>query len=206
MGGTVRRRSMRVLAMAVLGSAVVLGGALGAYAGDGHTVSIGDATQNEGDVGSSDFVFTVALSAPAAVLTQVDFETAPDNATAGTDYIPTSGTVFFLVGESTKEIRVPVLGDTDVEPNERFFVNITGVVAATVVDGQGVGTIVNDDAYPLSVQVPALGAVPVRGPVEELPLPPRSAGRNRVPLLLATAVLATAATAAMARRARALQA
>ncbi len=36
-------------------------------------------------------------------------------------------------------------GDTTVEPNETFFVNVSNVTGATVVDGQGVGTITNDD-------------------------------------------------------------
>src|SRR5207244_1180804 len=39
-------------------------------------------------------------------------------------------------------------GDTAVEPNETFFVNVTNVTGATVTDGQGQGTIQNDDSPP----------------------------------------------------------
>jgi hypothetical protein len=39
-----------------------------------------------------------------------------------------------------------VAGDTTVEGNETFFVNLTGPVNATISDGQGLGTITNDDA------------------------------------------------------------
>ena len=38
-----------------------------------------------------------------------------------------------------------VNGDTFFEPNETFFVNISNVTGATIIDGQGVGTINNDD-------------------------------------------------------------
>ena len=38
-----------------------------------------------------------------------------------------------------------VNGDTVTESNETFFVNVSGVVGATVTDSQGLGTINNDD-------------------------------------------------------------
>ena len=44
-----------------------------------------------------------------------------------------------------------VNGDTTVEPDETFFVNVTNVTGATVVNGQGVGTIQNDDTPSLSI-------------------------------------------------------
>ena len=34
------------------------------------------------------------------------------------------------------------------EPNETFLVNLTGPVGATLADGQGQGTITNDDSTP----------------------------------------------------------
>ena len=39
-----------------------------------------------------------------------------------------------------------VNGDTTVEPNETFFVNLTSPVNATLGDPQAIGTIVNNDA------------------------------------------------------------
>jgi hypothetical protein len=41
---------------------------------------------------------------------------------------------------------VTVNGDTTVEPDETFSVNLTSPVGATIVDAQGVGTITNDDS------------------------------------------------------------
>jgi hypothetical protein len=43
---------------------------------------------------------------------------------------------------------VPVLGDALSEPNETFFVNLTTPTNATIADGQGLGTITNDDGAP----------------------------------------------------------
>ncbi|TDH20628.1 T9SS type A sorting domain-containing protein, partial [Segetibacter sp. 3557_3] len=48
-------------------------------------------------------------------------------------------------GASTYTFDVTVNGDNTVEPNETFFVNVTGVTGAVIADGQGVGTISNDD-------------------------------------------------------------
>ncbi len=73
--------------------------------------------------------------------------TADGSATAGSDYVaqPT-GTVSFAAGDLTKTISVTINGDTTVEPNETFFVNLTGVTnGGTIIKSQGVGTIANDD-------------------------------------------------------------
>ena len=48
-------------------------------------------------------------------------------------------------GQQTATFDVTVNGDTVVEPNETFFLNVTNVIGAVVADGQGVGTITNDD-------------------------------------------------------------
>ena len=44
-----------------------------------------------------------------------------------------------------------VNGDTDIEPTETFLVNVTNVSGATILDGQGQGTIQNDDSPVLSI-------------------------------------------------------
>jgi len=61
------------------------------------------------------------------------------------DYSGTSGTLSFPPGTTTQTITVPVTGDTTPEANETFFVNLTNASNAVISDGQGVGTIVNDD-------------------------------------------------------------
>jgi hypothetical protein len=40
---------------------------------------------------------------------------------------------------------VTIVGDRVSEPNESFFLNLTGAQNAQIADPQGVGTILNDD-------------------------------------------------------------
>ncbi len=112
------------------------------------TVSIGDATVTEGNTGSVNAVFTVSLSAASAQSVTVQYATANGTATAGSDYTATSGTLTFTPGLLTLTVSVPVLGDTVFEPTETFFVNLSNPTNATIGDGQGLGTITNDDAAP----------------------------------------------------------
>ena len=45
-------------------------------------------------------------------------------------------------------IRINVVGDTRLENDETFFVNLTSAVGATIGTAQGTGTILNDDGLP----------------------------------------------------------
>jgi hypothetical protein len=78
----------------------------------------------------------------------VNFATANGakfGATAPSDYLATSGTLTFNPGETTKTIDVTVNGDTVPEPNETFNVNLSGASGASIADGSGLGTVLNDD-------------------------------------------------------------
>jgi hypothetical protein len=113
-------------------------------------LTINDVTLAEGDAGTTNFVFTVSLSAPAGP-GGVTFNVATANgtATAGSDYVASSLTAQTIpAASSTYTFTVQVNGDTVDEANETFFVNVTGVVNAVVVDGQGIGTITDDDPQP----------------------------------------------------------
>jgi CSLREA domain-containing protein len=106
---------------------------------------IGDATLAEDDYGSHDLVFTVTLAGATAQTVTVGYATADGTATAGGDYAATSGTLTFFPGTTTQQVRVPVIGDTSVEPDETLFVNLSGATNATISDNQATGTITNDD-------------------------------------------------------------
>ncbi len=112
------------------------------------TLTINDVTLAEGNSGSTTFAFTVSLSAPAPSAVTFDIATADGTATIADDdyasYDLTGMTI--AVGSSTYTFHVNVHGDTTFEPDETFFVNVTNVVGANVGDGQGQGTITNDDA------------------------------------------------------------
>ena len=72
--------------------------------------------------------------------------TANGTATAGSDYVARSlSGQSIAAGQTSKAFTVTINGDTAVESNETFIVNVSGVVGATVIDGQASGTIVNDD-------------------------------------------------------------
>ncbi|HKB03013.1 MAG TPA: S8 family serine peptidase [Gemmataceae bacterium] len=109
-------------------------------------ITITDAQATEGNSGTKAFTFTVTLSAPSGLTVTVNFATANGTATTGNkDYFATSGTLTFNPGETTKTITVQVRGDTKREANETFFVNLSAATNATILDGQGLGTILNDD-------------------------------------------------------------
>lgn len=119
------------------------------------TLTINDVSSNEGNSGTTTYSFTVTLSAPApAGGVTFDIATANGTATGGSDYVTrtlTSQTI--PAGSTTYTFDVTVNGDTVFEPNEIFFVNVTNVTGATVLDDQGLGTITNDDAQPAPVLV-----------------------------------------------------
>jgi Ca2+-binding RTX toxin-like protein len=109
------------------------------------TLTIDDVSANEGNAGTSTVTLTVTLSAAAASAVTVNFTTANGTAMAGSDYIAGNGTLTFAAGQTTRMVNVIVNGDTVVEPNETFMVNLASPVGATILDGQGRGTIVDDD-------------------------------------------------------------
>gem|GEM_PF-2147683 len=128
--------------------------------GQAYTVplalTINDVTRAEGNVGTSAFVFTVSLSAPApAAGVSFDLATADNTATvADNDYEPKSvAGASIAAGSQTFEIAVTVNGDMKQETNETFHVNVSNVAGASVSDGQGAGTLQNDEGMPGGGQV-----------------------------------------------------
>lgn len=121
------------------------------------TASIANVTANEGNAGNTPFTFNVTLSAASASPVTVDYATANGTAIAGSDYAATSGTLTFPPGSTSQPITVNVFGDTLVEPDKTFFVNLANATGATIVTAQATGTILNDDSTAaLPIQVPTL--------------------------------------------------
>jgi hypothetical protein len=116
------------------------------------TLSINNVTKAEGDSGTTPFPFTVTLSRASTSTVTVNFAIANGTATvAGGDYAPASGTLTFTPGQTSQTVTVNVIGDTIPEPNETFFVNLSTPSGATLFDGQGLGTILNDDGPVLRI-------------------------------------------------------
>lgn len=85
------------------------------------------------------------LSFASASDVTVAYSTANGSATAGTDYNAASGTLTIPAGHLIRTIDVTVRGDRKREPDEVFYVNLANPSGATIADGQGVGTLRNDD-------------------------------------------------------------
>jgi CSLREA domain-containing protein len=108
-------------------------------------IRINNAQVTEGNSGTKTINFTVSLSAPSFQMVSVFFATANGTASTPSDYTAVSGTRTFNPGQTAKTISVAVKGDTQREPNETFRVNLSSATNATIADGVGVGTIVNND-------------------------------------------------------------
>ena len=111
--------------------------------------SIDNVSHNEGNSGTTAYVFTVTKTGATEVSASVDYATANGTATvADNDYQANSGTLTFAANETTKEITVLVNGDTTFETDEIFTVHLSGASNATISTADGTGTIVNDDTQP----------------------------------------------------------
>src|SRR5262249_41176757 len=64
----------------------------------------------EGDSGNNNLALTVRLSNPTVQVVTVDYATANGTATAGSDYVATSGTVTFPAGSTTATVNIPITG------------------------------------------------------------------------------------------------
>jgi predicted extracellular nuclease len=115
--------------------------------GSGVSLSISDVTITEGDSGTVVASFNVSTSSGAHSGVGFDIATQDNSATtADGDYVSNSLTAQLIPGgQQNYQFTVTVNGDTSFEGTESFFVNITNVTGATLLDGQGVGTITNDD-------------------------------------------------------------
>ncbi|MCW0457358.1 lamin tail domain-containing protein [Xanthomonas sacchari] len=115
--------------------------------GNQPVASVANVSRAEGDSGSSAFVFTVTLSQPAGSAgVTFTVATRDGTATAGSDYQALAATqVTIPAGESSAEVRVLVNGDTSNEPDETFYLDITGVSGALPSTLTASGVILNDD-------------------------------------------------------------
>ena len=111
--------------------------------------AIDDVSHNEGNSGTTSYVFTVTKTGSTALSASVDYQTVDGTATvADNDYQAANGTLTFAANETSKQVTVLVNGDTTFETDEAFTVHLSNASGATISDADGTGTIVNDDAAP----------------------------------------------------------
>jgi len=111
-------------------------------------MNIGDVSVDEGNSGTTDATFTISMDKTTDRAVTVDYASADGTATSPDDYAATDGTATIPAGQTGTTVSVQVNGDTTVEGDERFSVNLSQPQNATINDGQGTGTITNDDTPP----------------------------------------------------------
>ena len=111
-------------------------------------VVVDDVTVVEGDTGLKNAAFQVKLTTAFKTPVTLNYSTVDGTALAGVDFIASSGTLTFLPGELAKTVLVPIKGDVLDEPDKAFFLTISNVIGAPVLDDRGKGTIQDDDPTP----------------------------------------------------------
>jgi chitinase len=117
---------------------------VGTIVNDEPVLSIGDVTVTEGNTGSVNARFRLTLSAASDAPVTVHFATANGSATAG-DFTATSGDATIPAGQTGIDVLIAVTGDRTFEPTESFVVNLSTPTNAGIADGQGAGTILDDE-------------------------------------------------------------
>jgi DNA-directed RNA polymerase specialized sigma24 family protein len=90
---------------------------------------------------------TVTRSGGSDGTVSVHYATSNGTATAGSDYMTTSGTLTFDPGETSKTFTIPIIDDTTVEPNETVKLTLSDPTggAALGTPAAGTLTIVDND-------------------------------------------------------------
>jgi uncharacterized repeat protein (TIGR01451 family) len=106
-------------------------------------ISIADGSVLGNNLGQTNILFPVTLSAPSAQLITVNYSTADGSAIGGADYdsSPPSGPVTFNAGVATQTISVVVYPHVTVKPSQAFYVKLNNPVNASLTRTQAVGTI-----------------------------------------------------------------
>jgi hypothetical protein len=146
-----RSRALTALLVSGAAAAALAGPSAGSALAAQLEVAPG-ATITEGDSGQRLLEFDASLSGVVNqfVVYTADWQTIPGTATPGVDYVPASGTVR-LTGTQHQKLVVPIVGDSEVEPDETVGVELSNPQPAS--DPKGIptvspaqfGTIVNDD-------------------------------------------------------------
>ena len=120
--------------------------------------SIDNPTVTEGDAGTINLVFTVTRNVNVNDCS-VDFAVTGGTATvADSDFQAlTPGTLNFTAGGAfSQTITVVVDGDTKVELDETIEITLSNPIDAGILNGLGVGNIVNDDEATISINSPSI--------------------------------------------------
>jgi len=125
---------------------------------DTATISITDDTVVEGNIGTSNRVYTVTLSQDVDVDVTLTASTSDDTGLAADDdYLSASQAITFTSGANTPQtLTVPIPGDEKVELDETYLVLLTDLQTQgrdVVLENSGMatGNITNDDSATISI-------------------------------------------------------
>lgn len=109
------------------------------------SITIANKSILEGNTGTRQLQFPVTLNNAYSDTVKINYQTKGNTAKGGIDYIGTNGTLIFKPGQTSKIISVSIIGDTEVEPDETFYVILSNPVNAAIGTDTAVGKIRNDD-------------------------------------------------------------
>jgi hypothetical protein len=109
------------------------------------SLSINDTTVSEKDLGTTNAVLTVLLSALSGKTITVDWASANGTAIAPYDYATGNGTLTFNPGTLQINITRAVTNDVEDEVDEVFYINLSNPFNASLGDAQGLITIMDND-------------------------------------------------------------
>ncbi|GFE67466.1 Calx-beta domain-containing protein [Chroococcus sp. FPU101] len=120
------------------------------------SISLSNVATTTDDLANSNAVFTVTLSYASGSPITVQYTTQDGSAIAGSDYIPTSGTLTFSPGQTALALAVPIITDTVFEGDELFFVTLSNPSNAAISNFIGTGIITNIDPAEYAASNPDL--------------------------------------------------
>lgn len=122
------------------------GGVTGSPGSGGGETPPSFAVSNAGAVEGGTLTFTVTKSPATTNNYAVNWATANGSALSGSDYTGNSGSLTFTGPQTSKTIVIPTINNNVYEQTEVFYLNLSGASGgATISDGQGVGSISDDE-------------------------------------------------------------
>ncbi|HEX6125137.1 MAG TPA: FG-GAP-like repeat-containing protein [Pyrinomonadaceae bacterium] len=120
-------------------------------------LTVADAAVNETDSGTVNLDIPVTLSAGGDQTVTVSYKVVGRNAVATADFDAVTGVLTFTPGTTVQNVSVPIRGDLLDEADEIFNVVLFGASNASIKDGYGTVTIVdNDDAPTIAINDAAI--------------------------------------------------
>ena len=113
------------------------------------TIIMDDFSVLEGDLGTTNAIFTATLNHPSSTPITVDYFTQSGSAVENDDFQATSGTLTITPLTTSSSSNVVVNSDLENEDNETFQLFMQNHSLNSIrIDSGGTGTILNDDGIP----------------------------------------------------------